>query len=74
VAEETGLSIRFDKAYDVVKQTYSHFKITMHVYESTWRSGRATAISAEELRWVAVKDLPQYPLPKATKRVLAKLL
>ena len=74
VKEETGLSIQLQQPYAVVKQTYSHFKITMHVYESAWQSGRAKAISAEELRWVTVKELPQYPFPKATKRVLEKFL
>ena len=74
VKEETGLEIKLRGLQSVVKHAYSHFKITLHAYQADWVSGTETPVSADELRWVPVSELENYPFPKANKRVLESLL
>ncbi|RAP34215.1 A/G-specific adenine glycosylase [Candidatus Marinamargulisbacteria bacterium SCGC AG-439-L15] len=74
VKEETGLEIKLKGLHAVVKHAYTHFKITLHAYEADWVSGKEKPVSADELRWVPLTELNDYPFPKANKRVLEALL
>jgi len=73
IREETALEVQVDGFLCQVKHAYTHFKITMHAYLCTMRSGTPTPISCDELQWVSLSELDQYPFPKANHTVLAHL-
>ena len=70
IKEETTLNVTVNDSITTVKHAYSHFKITLHAYWCTLESGQASPKSAEELRWVSLETLSDYPFPKANKKVL----
>lgn len=57
----------------VVKHTYSHFKMTMHVYFTKIKSGRPRAIHCADFRWVRIADLDTFAYSKADLQVVDAL-
>ena len=71
--EELNVTVKIGDCVTIVKHAYSHFKITMHAYFADWVHGKETPISADEIKWVELKDLNNYPFPKANTVVLEEL-
>lgn len=71
VEEETGLSVRVQLCYGIVKHAYSHFSIAMSVFRCTSTRGRPQPHSTDELRWVALNELDEFPFPTATRKAIA---
>ncbi len=74
--EELGVDVDVLEKFMKLNHTYSHFKITLHAY---WcrilpPSPTPTPASSQEIRWVTVPELSQYPFPKANKVLTEKLL
>lgn len=70
IAEETALRVRVEQPYCTVDHGYTHFKITLTAFCCIWLSGAARPLVADELRWVRLRELDAYPLPKGTLKVL----
>jgi A/G-specific adenine glycosylase len=68
--EEVNLDVQIDKQYCVVKHTYSHFKISLHAFKCSVLGGKEKANCSDELRWITLDELDEYPFPKANVRVL----
>lgn len=74
--EELGVNVEVVDKFMELKHAYSHFKITMHAY---WcrllpESPEPMPVSSQEIRWVKISDLRQYPFPKANKVLTEKLI
>jgi 8-oxo-dGTP diphosphatase len=52
---------------------YDHFHLLMPVFACRKWEGVATPREHAALRWAAVRDLPNYPMPPADKPLLAVL-
>lgn len=72
--EELGVQVHAYKEFMQLKHIYSHFSITMYAYHCTLISGKPSAKSSQEIRWVDVSELEEYPFPKANKRLTEKLI
>lgn len=70
IAEETGLQVRVAHPYCTVKHGYTHFKITLTAFRCIWLAGDARPLAADALRWVQLRELDDYPMPKGTLKVL----
>lgn len=57
-----------------LNHTYSHFKITLHAFICTIASGNPKPKTSQQIKWVPVDDLEQYPFPKANRRLTDKLI
>ena len=68
VKEETNLDIVVGKKYGIVKHAYSHFKITLHVFECSSRSSEFKARSTDEMKWEEPASLSNYAFPTANKK------
>lgn len=68
--EETGLTVTVTDAYCTVKHAYSHFKITLTAFRCEFVSGRATPKSTDELKWITLDQLDDFPFPTANKKVI----
>jgi A/G-specific adenine glycosylase len=70
VLEEVGLKVTVGERICRVEHAYSHFRITMHVFECRAPRGRARAIEVDEVRWVRPAELRDFAFPRANQRVL----
>ncbi len=68
IKEETGLSINVKSSYGAIMHAYTHFKITMHIFDCEYVSGSPTPNSTDELRWIHFDEIDTYPFPKANSK------
>ena len=73
INEETTVIIDTCQHLVSVKHTYSHFKITLHAYICQYKSGTASPISSDDIKWVSLDNLNKYPFPKANQIVIQAL-
>jgi A/G-specific adenine glycosylase len=73
VAEEVGIAVEPGAKIAEVSHAYSHFEITLHVYECRYVSGRPRPLGCQEIRWVRPEELDRYAFPAANRRVLDEL-
>lgn len=74
VREETGIEIEVGRRLMIVRHTYSHFKIKMHVYLCQYQSGTAKPITCTAVKWATPQDLKKYAFPAANQRIIEQLL
>ena len=67
IAEELGIEVKVNGLFMKLDHAYSHFKITLHAYFCTWLSGTPEPHSSQEIRWVSMDQLDQFPFPKANR-------
>jgi len=73
IAEELALDIEVGQHLITVDHAYSHFRVQLQVYCCQHRSGEPQPLACDEVRWVAIADLDQYPFPKANERIITAL-
>ncbi len=73
IAEEIGIEIRVRSKLGTVQHAFSHFKMTLHVFECRPVRGRARAITVDAVKWVTVPGLSAYPFPAADRKILGWL-
>ncbi len=71
--EELGVDIEVYSKYQDLKHTYSHFKITLHAFWCRIRNGKPKARASQEIIWVSLDNVDQYPFPKANRTLLNNL-
>ena len=73
VKEETNLDVIVENLLAVINHQYSHFTITMHVFNCTYKSGEPQALGCTERRWVTRSEINDYAFPRANGKVLELL-
>jgi len=71
--EEVGVEVGPLRPLITVRHAYTHFRITMHVFEGRHRAGRARPLVCQAVRWVHPDELAQYAFPKANQAIIANL-
>lgn len=72
--EELGIEVKAYKEFMKLKHVYSHFSITMHAFLCRLISGNPSPKSSQEIRWVEISELEQFPFPTANKRLTERLM
>lgn len=70
ISEETGLTVDIITELATIKHAYSHFKITLTVFVCQYIDGIAQPKHSDEVKWITVDELDQYPFPKANSKFL----
>ncbi len=70
--EETGLRAARWESLGIVRHDYSHFGVELHVFRGTGPAG--TARSGAGRRWVTPSELARLPLPRATEKIVHRLV
>jgi A/G-specific adenine glycosylase len=52
-------------------QTFTHFRLALHVFECQWQSGRA---SGANCKWVRLSALADYPMGKSDRQIAQHLM
>ncbi len=72
--EELGVESKIIEPFMTLKHAYSHFKITLHAYICTLVDGTPKPKTSQQVKWVSVQQLDQFPFPKANRRLTDKLM
>jgi A/G-specific adenine glycosylase len=73
IQEELGIEVSVGDRLITVDHTYTHFRVTLHVHHCQHISGEPQPIECEEVRWVTLADIEQYPFPKANVQIIEAL-
>lgn len=73
IKEELGIDIEVGDRLIVVDHTYTHFHVTLNVHHCRHLSGEPQAIECDEVRWVELAEMDQFPFPKANLQIIAAL-
>ena len=68
--EELNIKVGVGSPIMTVKHAYSHFRITLHVFECRYISGRPKTLGCAAFAWVTVAELDRYAFPKANHSIL----
>ncbi|MGD1856241.1 MAG: A/G-specific adenine glycosylase [Leptolyngbyaceae cyanobacterium] len=70
IKEELGIDIEVNDRLITVNHAYSHFKVTLNVFNSTHISGEPQTIECDEVKWVTLDEIDSYPFPKANSQII----
>jgi A/G-specific adenine glycosylase len=73
IQEELGVDVQVEVHLGTFRHAYTHFKVNVHVYRCLILSGKPEALDHDQLCWVALPDLENYPMGKVD-RLIANLL
>jgi A/G-specific adenine glycosylase len=73
IQEELGIEIEVGEHFLDLDHAYTHFRVTLHVHHCRHISGEPQAIECDEVRWVGVDELEQFPFPKANTTIIEAL-
>ncbi len=73
IQEEIGIEIAVGAEFIRVDHAYSHFKVTLVVHHCQYLAGEPQPLACEEVRWVSLSELNEYPFPKANEKIIAAL-
>ena len=74
IEEELGVKIAVRDHFMTVRHAYTHFRITLQIFDCQWSAGEPECKSCTDYRWVDMEELDEYPFPRANKRIVEKLL
>ncbi len=64
-----GLGVRAGEALGVIRHAYTHFRVTVHVFQA-----ELVSMSKEKnLKWVSVDELENYPMGRIDRQIARKL-
>lgn len=70
IKEELGIDIEVNDRLITVNHAYSHFKVTLNVFNCTHLSGEPQTIECDEVKWVTLDEIDSYPFPKANSQII----
>jgi A/G-specific adenine glycosylase len=73
IREELGAEIEVGAAFGVYRHAFTHFRITLHAFRCRLLAGEPRPLEAADLRWVALPDLPTYPMGKVDRQIARQL-
>jgi A/G-specific adenine glycosylase len=68
--EELAIDVEVGDRLITIDHTYSHFRVTLNVFHCRHRAGDPQPIECDEVRWVEVAELDQFPFPKANSQII----
>jgi len=73
IREELDIDILVENRFLVVNHAYTHFKITLYVFNCIWLRGEPKTIACDDFRWVTTMELDQFAFPAADRKIIEKL-
>ena len=69
IREELGLEINAGSEFGYYEHTYTHFSVTVHAILCDIVRGEPKAIEADEIAWVTLDKLADYPMGKVDRQI-----
>ncbi|NEO74342.1 MAG: 8-oxo-dGTP diphosphatase MutT [Moorea sp. SIO3H5] len=73
IQEELGIEIEVGEHLITINHAYSHFRVVLSVHHCRHLSGVPQPIECDEIRWVTLDEVDQFPFPKANTQIIAAL-
>ena len=73
IKEELGIEIEVGSRLITIDHAYTHFKVTLNVFNCTHLSGDPQPLESDEVRWVTLNEIDEYPFPKANSQIIEAL-
>jgi mutator protein MutT len=73
IKEEIDIEIEVNDHLITIDHAYTHFRVNLQVYNCRYLSGEPKAIECEEIRWVTLAEIANYPFPKANLQIIDAL-
>ncbi|MBW4658905.1 MAG: A/G-specific adenine glycosylase [Drouetiella hepatica Uher 2000/2452] len=73
IREELGIEIAVGDRLMTLDHAYTHFRVTLNVHHCQYLSGEPQAIECDEVRWVTLAELDQFPFPAANVQIIEAL-
>lgn len=73
IQEELAIDIEVGEHLITIDHAYTHFRVTLNVYHCRHVRGEPQPIECDEVRWVELAELDQYPFPKANTQIIEAL-
>ena len=74
IQEELGCLIEVGEPFGQYQHAYTHFRISLHAFLCRIVDGQPSSLEAQQIAWVARKDLGQYPMGKVDRQISARLI
>ena len=75
ISEELGVHIAVQQPVGVYRHAYTHFRVTLHAFHCGLVNGaQPQPLQANDLRWVALAELPTFPMGKIDRMIARDLL
>ena len=73
IMEELGIEIEVGDRLITIDHAYTHFKVTLNVFNCKHLSGEPQAIECDEVKWVTLDEIEEYPFPKANGQIIGAM-
>jgi A/G-specific adenine glycosylase len=73
ILEELAIEIEVGEHLITIDHAYTHFRVTLIVHYCRHLKGEPQPIECDEVRWVTLEDIDQFPFPKANSQIIAAL-
>ncbi len=73
IREELGIEIEVGDRLITIDHAYSHFRVTLTVHHCRHLTGIPQPIESDEIRWVTLDEIDQFPFPKANIQIITAL-
>jgi A/G-specific adenine glycosylase len=73
ICEELAIEIEVGQHLITVHHAYTHFQVVLTVHHCRYISGTPQPIACDEIRWVTLAELDQFPFPKANLKIIEAL-
>lgn len=73
ILEEVNARVRDLKHFMTLQHSYSHFRVTLHVFEGLYAGGQPRCRGCTDWAWVSPKDLRKYVFPSANQKIISQL-
>ena len=70
IKEELDIEIEVGSKLITIEHAYTHFKVTLNVFNCTHISGEPQPIECDEIKWVTLDEIDEYPFPKANGQII----
>ncbi|WP_413165484.1 A/G-specific adenine glycosylase [Capilliphycus salinus ALCB114379] len=74
IREELAIEVEVGSHLITLEHAYTHFRVTLHVYHCRHIGGEPQPIECDEIRWVTLDEIDQYPFPKANEKIIDAII
>jgi A/G-specific adenine glycosylase len=69
IKEELGVKIEVDAQIGIYRHAYTHFKVTLHAFESRLLQGQPRLNDHQAIEWVSLAELSDFPMGKIDRQI-----
>lgn len=73
IKEELGIEIEVGNHLITIEHLYAHLHVTLAVHHCRHLSGVPQPIECDEIRWVTLDEITQFPFPQANEQIITAL-